>query len=59
MDEASQKQFFWQYAEKREDDFKKYFLVPIKIPKSKASKKDPTIKLTPDQLALLKLLNLV
>ena len=57
MLEPEQREFFWKYAESRDNDFKVYSMITVK-PK-KASSKEPKLVLTPAQLALLKTLGLV
>lgn len=57
MQENEQRQFFWQYADNRTDDFQKSSLTTIK--QKKTSSKEPKLKVTEAQLQLLKALGLV
>jgi len=57
MPEDSQRQFFLTYAENRVNDFKIYSMAVVKTKSS--SKKEPKMTLTKEQLAMLKILNLV
>ncbi len=57
MPEPLQRQFFWNYAASRSNDFQTSNLVTIK--QKKSSPKEPKLQLTPAQVALLKTLNLI
>jgi len=57
MDESSQRQFFWRYADSRSNDFVTTNNAVVK--QKKSSPKEPKLVLTPAQLALLKTLNLI
>jgi hypothetical protein len=62
MTEPDRHDFFWNYAESRETDFRNYSLVTVKLKKSSSStskSKEAKLKLTPAQIALLKTLGLV
>lgn len=61
MDEVSKRNFFLTYYDKRANDFSQSHLKTVKIKSkgSSTSSKEPKLKVTDEQLALLKLLNLV
>jgi hypothetical protein len=60
MSEPGRHDFFWNYAESRETDFRNYSLVTVKLKKASPSKtKEPKLKLTLAQVAMLKTLGLV
>jgi hypothetical protein len=59
MNDLDQHQFFWQYAENRENDFQTASLITIKQKKTSTSSKESKLKVTDAQLQLLKALGLV
>lgn len=62
MEENDKRQFFLTYFDKREKDFLSYSFVEVKTKQSKRStskKNNDTLKVTPAQLEMLKLLGLV
>ena len=56
MSDPDKRNFFWNYAESRENDFTIYSNVVVKIKKS--SPKEPKLTITPAQLDLLRALGL-
>lgn len=62
MNEDLQRQFFLEYSVNREKDFELSSMVEVKTKQSKKSttkKNNDTLKVTPAQLEMLKLLGLV
>ena len=60
MNDTDQRQFFWNYCDKRANDFSSSHLVTVKTKKtSTTSSKEPKLTVTPAQLQLLKALGLV
>ena len=56
MLDDEKRQFFWNYADSRENDFRVYSTVIVKPKKS--SPKEPKLVITPAQLELLRALGL-
>ena len=56
--EEIKRSMFWSYADKRSLDFETSSLIQVK-PKGTKLKKEPALKVTPEQLALLKTLGLI
>ena len=59
MPDTDQRQFFWNYCDKRANDFSSNHLITVKQKRTPASSKEPKLKVTPEQLQLLKALGLV